>query len=322
MTGGGGAPLRGVCVLFAATVCFASATASAADPSNEAFGRALDALERAPAGRSIVELRKDLVDTLQDGGLPIHEARGAVPPPRLPKLDEKLPIEARQARWRRLARDRIEGFRDAAARSTTLPDGAATARDRVLEDPIFAIDTEEASFWERIRQRIFRFLGPKLLGVASWVGRHGTAVAIGIVALAILLAVWLLVRTIRRDRAAPSAFDDDRLVVEHEASTEYWLERADAAFRAGRLVEALRAWIAASRAHLIDRNLLPLRRGLTERECVAVLRRTGEGGVGDAFRELAELHERVVYAGADADRELGLRARRAVAVIVRTEPAS
>ncbi len=173
------------------------------------------------------------------------------------------------------------------------PEAARSAAEEILSRPRFAEATE--SLWNRVLSEVVDFLAT-LFGRAVQ-GDAGSVIAIVVLVLAVIAAVMLTVRAVRRRAGVlggATATPDDV-----ERGAEDWAAEARAHDAAGRSREAVRCWLRVAIARLRDRGVVEEIPGRTVREYGTAVA-AGEPALAASFRRAGDVFERVWYGDVEA----------------------
>ncbi|MCP3981576.1 MAG: DUF4129 domain-containing protein [bacterium] len=300
---------------LALLVAIAVGAAVASTPEAEPFRRAADRLDEllatsdelsaADARARVSEIRDLLLAEDVDPAL----VRSLVP------LSGSLRGDAGDRRRRlQVAQLRLREFGEAVERP--VPEVSEDARgtlDRILEDPEFSVEPAKPGGAQRLFRQVRNFFGRWMQGFANVAGALGRPVVMLMTLVLLALVLWFVARafwpTLLRDRSETRRSGSEvRRIQVTAAGPRELLRRAQSEFEAGRFVPAMKLVEQAALLALVGRGVLPDRAGLTDREGVRWLRERAAADSWSDFAELAELHERLVYAGRAGERETVSRA--------------
>ncbi|ANM31469.1 hypothetical protein ABI59_20715 [Acidobacteria bacterium Mor1] len=249
-------------------------------------------------------LQQELTRRLEDAG---------VDEPVAASLTDRRTDETPDAALRRAQR-RIERYAQAGrGAGRELPEGSTGRLARILDDPQFVDEPEGVGTMERLSRRLMEWIGGLIGRVFSLFG-GGTVTVLLLLALSIfvVVAAFVLLRWLMRLDPAPIQQlpyrEGHHQTLALDATPQAMLEAARGELTAGRLIEALRLVERAAIGALKSRGLLPREPGLTDRESLRELRDGAAPDLRAALTELVSIHERFVYSGEGATRELTGRA--------------
>ena len=250
------------------------------------------------------DVRQELIRRLEDAG---------VDDPIVTSLTDRRSDESPDAALRRAQR-RIAHYAEAGQRVLReVPEGGAGDLARILDDPQFEAEPEEVSTMERFSRKLMEWIGSAAVGVFS-IFSGGMAlyllillVSTFVIVIAFFLLRWLMRMDRTPDRQLPYR-EGHHQALDLDATPQAMLEAARKELSAGRLVEALCLVERAAIVALKNRGLLPREPGLTDRESLRELRDGAAPDLRAALTELVSIHERFVYSGEGATRELTGRA--------------
>ncbi len=262
-----------------------------------------DELDRGPQLAEWEGIERELLQRLDRAGVELPVARA---------LTDRRTDEQPEAAMRRAQR-RIARYADAGEREAPeLPSGSRAALTRILEDEQFDVEADEADGLELLTRRLMEWIGRQVSAMLGFLGGGSSwfvILVLAILAVTLLFGVlrWLALRSGTPSRTIH--FQESRhQSLLADATPRRLLEAARDELAGSRLLAAMRLVERAAISALQQRGLLPRNPGLTDRESLAALRDDGESELRQSLDELVSIHERAVYAGQQASRELAGRA--------------